>query len=50
MNKKKLIKKRLNALKNASTVLDWTLAVRMAKWGQLNHPEEGSPIKLVGAS
>ncbi len=47
MNKKKLIKKRLKALENASTVLDWTLAVRMAKWGQLNHPEESSAAELA---
>ena len=35
MKKKALLKKRVKALQNASTVLEWTIAVRMAKWGRL---------------
>ena len=38
--KEKIIKQRVKALENASTVLEWTIAVRMAKWNCLGAQNE----------
>lgn len=34
----KLSQKRLQAIGGASSVLDWTIAVRLAKWGEPMRP------------
>ena len=41
------LKARVTALEEAKTVLDWTLAVSRAKWGQL-HPSPVAKERTIG--